>query len=113
MKRTRREYVEFVIQLFMIQGKALINQMTTRKNRCVTGGRRQSPCSSREGRGDGWARTGALVESREMYVGSGKNQQEGEAACPKEISIDCIALLNRDYVKAQLKQRRLAGQAFP
>ena len=35
---------------------------------------------------------------------------ECEAACPKEISIDFIALMNRDYVKAQFKQRRLASQ---
>src|SRR5918993_955082 len=32
------------------------------------------------------------------------------AACPKEISIDFIAYMNRDYVKAQIKNRKLAGQ---
>jgi len=37
----------------------------------------------------------------------------GEAACPKSISIDFIALMNKDYAKAQLKQRRLIGQSFP
>jgi hypothetical protein len=31
----------------------------------------------------------------------------------KSISIDFIALMNRDYAKAQLKQRRLVGQSFP
>jgi succinate dehydrogenase / fumarate reductase iron-sulfur subunit len=38
------------------------------------------------------------------------NYAECEAVCPKEISIDFIALLNRDYVKAQFKNTRLAGQ---
>ena len=38
------------------------------------------------------------------------NNGECEAACPKEISLDFIALMNRDYVKAQFKQRRLAAQ---
>ena len=57
------------------------------------------------------ARTVAMVETMEMYFGSCTNHQECEAACPKEISIDFIALMNRDFVKAQLKQRRLAGQS--
>ena len=42
--------------------------------------------------------------------GSCTNHGECEKACPKEISIDFIALLNRDYVKAQFKNRKLAGQ---
>ena len=42
--------------------------------------------------------------------GSCTNHGECEAACPKEISIDFIAMLNRDYVKAQFKNRRLLGQ---
>jgi succinate dehydrogenase / fumarate reductase iron-sulfur subunit len=57
------------------------------------------------------ARTVAMVETMETYFGSCTNHQECEAACPKEISIDFIALMNRDFVKAQLKQRRLAGQS--
>ena len=57
------------------------------------------------------ARTVAMVETMEMYFGSCTNHQECEAACPKEISIDFIALMNRDFVKAQLKQRSLAGQS--
>ncbi len=47
------------------------------------------------------------------YFGSCTNHRECEAACPKSISIDFIALMNRDYVKAQFKQRRLVGQTFP
>ena len=37
--------------------------------------------------------------------------RECQEACPKEISIDFIAYMNRDYVKAQIKNRKLAGQA--
>ena len=54
-----------------------------------------------------------MVETMETYFGSCTNHGECEAACPKAISIDFIALMNRDYVKAQLKQRRLVGQTFP
>jgi succinate dehydrogenase / fumarate reductase iron-sulfur subunit len=49
----------------------------------------------------------------DLYFGSCTMHGECEAACPKEISIDFIALMNRDYAKAQLKQRRLVGQTFP
>jgi succinate dehydrogenase / fumarate reductase iron-sulfur subunit len=54
-----------------------------------------------------------MVETMEDYFGSCTNHRECEAACPKSISIDFIALMNRDYAKAQLKQRRLVGQHFP
>jgi succinate dehydrogenase / fumarate reductase iron-sulfur subunit len=66
-----------------------------------------------QGQAERWSRTVAMVETMETFFGSCTNHQECEAACPKEISIDFIALMNRDYVKAQLKQRRLAGQTFP
>ncbi|MFM7224391.1 MAG: succinate dehydrogenase/fumarate reductase iron-sulfur subunit [Actinomycetota bacterium] len=65
-----------------------------------------------QGQTERWDRTVAMVETMEDYFGSCTNHRECEAACPKEISIDFIALMNRDYVKAQLKQRRLAGQTF-
>jgi succinate dehydrogenase / fumarate reductase iron-sulfur subunit len=58
-------------------------------------------------------RTLAMVETMEEYFGSCTNHRECEAACPKSISIDFIALMNRDYAKAQLAQRRLVGQRFP
>jgi succinate dehydrogenase / fumarate reductase iron-sulfur subunit len=51
-----------------------------------------------------------MVDTMESFFGSCTNHGECEAACPKEISIDFIALLNRDYVKAQFKNTRLAGQ---
>jgi succinate dehydrogenase / fumarate reductase iron-sulfur subunit len=46
-------------------------------------------------------RTRAMVEQMEEYFGSCTNHRECEAACPKEISIDFIAMLNRDYRKAR------------
>jgi succinate dehydrogenase / fumarate reductase iron-sulfur subunit len=46
----------------------------------------------------------------EDLFGSCTNYGECEEACPKEISIDFIALLNRDYIKSRFKNRRLSGQ---
>jgi len=46
-------------------------------------------------------RTVAMVEVMEDYFGSCTNHRECEAACPKEIPIDFIAMLNRDYRKAR------------
>jgi succinate dehydrogenase / fumarate reductase, iron-sulfur subunit len=46
-------------------------------------------------------RTLAMVAEMERYFGSCTNHRECEAVCPKEISIDFIAMLNRDYRKAR------------
>jgi len=46
-------------------------------------------------------RTLAMVEEMERWFGSCTNHRECEAVCPKEISIDFIALLHRDYRKAR------------
>jgi succinate dehydrogenase / fumarate reductase iron-sulfur subunit len=66
-----------------------------------------------QGQAERWDRTIAMVDEMERWFGSCTMHGECEAACPKEISIDFIALMNRDYAKAQLKQRRLVGQTFP
>jgi succinate dehydrogenase / fumarate reductase iron-sulfur subunit len=66
-----------------------------------------------QGQAERWDRTIAMVETMENYFGSCTMHGECEAACPKEISIDFIALMNRDFAKAQLKQRRFVGQSFP
>ena len=66
-----------------------------------------------QGQPERYARVLAMVDEMERWFGSCTLHGECEAACPKEISIDFIALMNRDFVKAQLKQRRLAGQSFP
>jgi succinate dehydrogenase / fumarate reductase iron-sulfur subunit len=63
-----------------------------------------------QGQPERWERVTNMVDEMERWFGSCTMHGECEAACPKEISIDFIALMNRDYVKAQFKQRRLAGQ---
>jgi succinate dehydrogenase / fumarate reductase iron-sulfur subunit len=63
-----------------------------------------------QGQAERYSRTLAMVDTMESYFGSCTNHGECEAACPKSISIDFIAMMNRDYVKGQLANRRLAGQ---
>jgi succinate dehydrogenase / fumarate reductase iron-sulfur subunit len=46
----------------------------------------------------------------EEYFGSCTNHGECESACPKNISIDFIAMMNRDYMKAQFKNWVKTGQ---
>ena len=47
-----------------------------------------------------------MVGRMEEFFGSCTMYQECELACPKGISTDFIALMNRDYLKAQFKDRR-------
>jgi succinate dehydrogenase / fumarate reductase iron-sulfur subunit len=47
----------------------------------------------------------------EDYFGSCTNHGECEKACPKQISIDFIAMMNADFVKAKFKNRRLVSQS--
>ena len=42
--------------------------------------------------------------------GSCTNHGECEAVCPKEIRMEFIARLNRDYLKATLKQRQAQAE---
>ena len=63
-----------------------------------------------QGQPERFTRIAAMVDEMEKWFGSCTNHGECEAACPKEISIDFIALMNRDYIRAQFKQRRLTGQ---
>ena len=63
-----------------------------------------------QGQPERYQRVAAMVDTMEEFFGSCTNHGECEQACPKEISIDFIAMLNRDYVKAQFKNRALAGQ---
>ena len=51
-----------------------------------------------------------MVDTMEQYFGSCTNHGECTSACPKEIPLDYIAYMNRDYVRAQLRNRKLAGQ---
>jgi succinate dehydrogenase / fumarate reductase iron-sulfur subunit len=63
-----------------------------------------------QGQAERYQRVQAMVDTMEAFFGSCTNHGECQEACPKEISIDFIAYMNRDYVKAQLKNRKLAGQ---
>ena len=63
-----------------------------------------------QGQAERWSRVQAMVESMDDYFGSCTNHGECEAACPKNISIDFIALMNKDFLKAKLKDRKLISQ---
>jgi succinate dehydrogenase / fumarate reductase iron-sulfur subunit len=63
-----------------------------------------------QGQAERWRRTENMVETMEDFFGSCTNYGECQEACPKEIPIDFIALMNRDYLKSKLKNRKLVGQ---
>ncbi|MEY2445713.1 MAG: succinate dehydrogenase / fumarate reductase, iron-sulfur subunit [Ilumatobacteraceae bacterium] len=58
-----------------------------------------------QGQAERFSRVEAMVETMEQYFGSCTNHGECEAACPKSISIDFIALMNKDYRKAKFANR--------
>jgi len=58
-----------------------------------------------QGQPERFKRTEAMVETMDLYFGSCTNHGECSAACPKEISLDVIALMNRDYFQAKIKNR--------
>jgi succinate dehydrogenase / fumarate reductase iron-sulfur subunit len=60
-----------------------------------------------QGQPERYGRVERMVETMETFFGSCTNHGECETACPKSISIDFIALLNRDYLKAKVANRRL------
>lgn len=64
-----------------------------------------------QGQPERWSRVEAMVDTMESFFGSCTNHGECEDACPKSISIDFIALMNRDYMKAKFKNRRLVSQS--
>ncbi|MDX1690511.1 MAG: succinate dehydrogenase/fumarate reductase iron-sulfur subunit [Acidimicrobiia bacterium] len=63
-----------------------------------------------QGQPERWRRVEQMVDAMEDYFGACTNHKECEAACPKSISIDFIAMMNADYMKAKWKNRKLAGQ---
>jgi succinate dehydrogenase / fumarate reductase, iron-sulfur subunit len=65
-----------------------------------------------QGQAERWQRTENMVETMEEYFGTCTNHGECETSCPKAISIDFIAYMNRDYVKAKTVNRKLAGQGL-
>jgi succinate dehydrogenase / fumarate reductase iron-sulfur subunit len=63
-----------------------------------------------QGQAERYRRVEAMVDTMEEYFGSCTNHGECQEACPKSISIDYIALMNRDYLKSKIKNRKLSGQ---
>ena len=59
-----------------------------------------------QGQAERYDRAEAMVEVMEEHFGSCTNHGECEVACPKSISIDVIALMNADYLKAKFKNRK-------
>ncbi len=59
-----------------------------------------------QGQAERYQRAETMVEEMDEYFGSCTNHGECEAACPKEISIDVIALMNSDYLKSKFKNRK-------
>ena len=54
-----------------------------------------------QGQAERYSRTEAMVDTMEELFGSCTNHGECQAACPKEISIDFIALMNKDYLRGR------------
>jgi succinate dehydrogenase / fumarate reductase iron-sulfur subunit len=63
-----------------------------------------------QGQPERYVRTERMVATMEDYFGSCTNHRECQAACPKEISIDFIAFMNRDYRKAIRLSRQPAAR---
>jgi succinate dehydrogenase iron-sulfur subunit len=63
-----------------------------------------------QGQAERYTRVADMVDEMEKWFGACSNHGECETACPKSISIDFIALMNKDYIKAKFQQGRLAGQ---
>ena len=63
-----------------------------------------------QGQPERYPRVEAMVDRMEEFFGSCTNHAECQEACPKEISIDYIALMNRDYFKSKRLNRRLLAQ---
>jgi succinate dehydrogenase / fumarate reductase, iron-sulfur subunit len=61
-----------------------------------------------QGQAERYQRTESMVDTMEEFFGSCTNMGECEAACPKGISIDFIAMMNKDYRKAKFSNRRSA-----
>jgi succinate dehydrogenase / fumarate reductase iron-sulfur subunit len=63
-----------------------------------------------QGQAERLQRTENMVETMEEFFGSCTNHGECQEACPKEIAIDVIALMNRDYRQAKIKNRKLISR---
>jgi len=64
-----------------------------------------------QGQAERYSRVESMVDTMEEYFGSCTNHGECEQACPKGISIDFIALMNRDYIASKFKNRKLISRS--
>jgi succinate dehydrogenase / fumarate reductase, iron-sulfur subunit len=62
-----------------------------------------------QGQPERYERVVNMVEVMESMFGSCTMFRECEAVCPKEISVDFIARMNRDYIAAKFKSRKVAA----
>jgi succinate dehydrogenase / fumarate reductase iron-sulfur subunit len=59
-----------------------------------------------QGQPERWERARRMVAQMDAEgFGTCTNHYECEAACPKEISVEFIARMNRDYIRAKLRDR--------
>jgi succinate dehydrogenase / fumarate reductase iron-sulfur subunit len=63
-----------------------------------------------QGQPERYERVLNMVEVMEEYFGSCTMFRECEAVCPKDISTDFIARMNRDYIAARFRNRKAAGE---
>ncbi len=63
-----------------------------------------------QGQPERFRRTEAMVDTMEQFFGACTNHGECAEACPKEISLDFIAYMNSDYIKAKIKNRAKSAQ---
>jgi succinate dehydrogenase iron-sulfur subunit len=58
-----------------------------------------------QGQPERYQRARNMVDTMDQFFGSCTNHGECAAACPKEISIDVIAFMHRDYRRGYLRER--------
>lgn len=63
-----------------------------------------------QGQAERYERVDKMVSTMEEHFGSCSNFRECEAVCPKSISTDFIARMNRDYLKAQFLPKKPSGK---
>ncbi len=63
-----------------------------------------------QGQPERFTRTESMVDTMEQFFGACTNHGECAEACPKEISLDFIAYMNGDYIKAKIKNRSRSSQ---
>ncbi len=64
-----------------------------------------------QGQAERFSRVEAMVDTMEDFFGSCTNHGECQEACPKEISIDFIAMMNKDYLKSKFKNRKMLSRS--